>query len=66
MIAASNWRSQRHYFQNRCASDAIIMKIGTRVEGREAFHPDIDVRTVPEQGYAHGDEMLCPKEQHCH
>ena len=39
-----------HHFQNRSASDAVIMEIGTRVEGDEAFYPDIDLRTVAGQG----------------
>ena len=30
-----------HHFQNRSASDAVIMEIGTRVKGDEAFYPDI-------------------------
>ncbi len=52
-----------HQFQNRSASDAIIMEIGTRVEGDEAFYPDIDLRTVDGQGYAHRDGTLYPKEK---
>ena len=44
-----------HHFQNRSASDAVIMEIGTRVKGDEAFYPDIDLKTVPGQGYAHRD-----------
>ncbi len=50
--------------QNRSTeSDAIIMEIGTRVEGDEAFYPDIDLRTVDGQGYAHRDGTLYPKEK---
>jgi uncharacterized cupin superfamily protein len=52
-----------HHFQNRSASDAIIMEIGTRVEGDEAFYPDIDLRTVAGQGYAHRDGTPYPKEK---
>jgi uncharacterized cupin superfamily protein len=52
-----------HQFQNRSASDATIMEIGTRVEGDEAFYPDIDLRTVAGQGYAHRDGTLYPKEK---
>ena len=51
-----------HHFQNRSASDAVIMEIGTRVEGDEAFYPDIDLRTVAGQGYAHRDGTPYPKE----
>jgi uncharacterized cupin superfamily protein len=51
-----------HHFQNRSASDAVIMEIGTRVEGDETFYPDIDLRTVAGQGYAHRDGTPYPKE----
>lgn len=44
-----------HHLQNRSTRDAVIMEIGTRVEGDEAFYPDIDLRTVAGQGYAHRD-----------
>ena len=50
-----------HHLQNRSASDALIMEIGTRVEGDEAFYPDIDLRTVAGQGYAHRDGTPYPK-----
>ena len=67
------WSSQRHWhtrgdevichhFQNRSASDAVIMEIGTRVKGDEAFYPDIDLKTVPGQGYAHRDGSPYPNE----
>ena len=52
-----------HQFQNRSGSDAVIMEIGTRVEDDEAFYPDIDLRTVAGQGYAHRDGTLYPKEK---
>jgi uncharacterized cupin superfamily protein len=39
------------------------MEIGTRVEGDEAFYPDIDLRTVAGQGYAHRDGTPYPKEK---
>jgi uncharacterized cupin superfamily protein len=55
-------RNGRH-FQNRSASDAVIMEIGTRVEGDEAFYPDIDLRTVAGQSYAHRDGTPYPKEK---
>ena len=32
-----------HHLQNRSASDAVILEIGTRVEGDGAFYPDIDL-----------------------
>ena len=51
-----------HHLQNRSASDALIMEIGTRVKGDEAFYPDIDLRTVAGQGYAHRDGTPYPKE----
>jgi uncharacterized cupin superfamily protein len=43
-------------------SDAVILEIGTRVKGDEAFYPDIDLKTVPGQGYAHRDGTPYPKE----
>jgi uncharacterized cupin superfamily protein len=52
-----------HHLQNRSAADALIMEIGTRVEGDEAFYPDIDLRTVAGQGYAHRDGTPYPKEK---
>ena len=52
-----------HHFQNRSASDAVIMEIGTRVDGDEAFYPDIDLRTVAGQGYAHRDGTPYPREK---
>ena len=52
-----------HHLQNRSASDAVIMEIGTRVEGDEAFYPDIDLRTVAGQGYSHRDGTPYPKEK---
>ena len=51
-----------HHLQNRSASDAVILEIGTRVEGDEAFYPDIDLRTVAGQGFAHRDGAPYPKE----
>ncbi|HWP59294.1 MAG TPA: cupin domain-containing protein [Candidatus Acidoferrales bacterium] len=50
-----------HHFQNRSASDALIMEIGTRAEGDEAFYPEIDLRTVAGQGFAHRDGTPYPK-----
>jgi uncharacterized cupin superfamily protein len=52
-----------HHFQNRSANDAVIMEIGTRIEGDEAFYPDIDLRTVAGQGYAHRDGTPYPKQE---
>jgi uncharacterized cupin superfamily protein len=52
-----------HHFQNRSASDAVIMEIGTRVAGDEAFYPDIDLRTVAGKGYAHRDGTPYTKEK---
>ena len=52
-----------HHLQNRSASDAVILEIGTRVEGDEASYPDIDLRTVAGQGYAHRDGTPYPKEK---
>src|SRR5260221_1927586 len=46
-----------HTFQNRSSSDVVILEIGTRVEGDEAFYPDLDMRTVADKPgrYAHRD-----------
>ena len=52
-----------HHFQNRSASDAVILEIGTRVEGDETFYSDIDLRAVAGQGYAHRDGTPYPKEK---
>jgi len=52
-----------HHLQNRSASDAVILEVGTRVEGDEAVYPDIDLRTVAGQGYAHRDGTPYPKEK---
>lgn len=52
-----------HHFQNRSTSDAVIMEIGTRIDGDEAFYPDIDLRTVAGQGYAHRDGTPYPEEK---
>ena len=52
-----------HHFQNRSATDAVMIEIGTRVEGDEAFYPDIDLRTVARQGHAHRDGTPYPKEK---
>ncbi len=50
-----------YHFQNRSASDVVILEIGTRVKGDEAFYPDIDLKTVPGQGYAHRGGTPYPK-----
>ncbi len=52
-----------HHFQNRSASATVILEIGTRVQGDEAFYPDIDLRTVAGQGYAHRDGTPYPNEK---
>ena len=45
-----------HSFQNRSGQDAVLIEIGSRVDGDEAFYPDIDLRTVAgEADYFHRD-----------
>lgn len=45
-----------HSFQNRSDRDAVLIEIGSRVAGDEAFYPDIDLRTVAgESDYFHRD-----------
>jgi uncharacterized cupin superfamily protein len=34
-----------HSFQNRSGAPAVLIEVGTRIEGDEAFYPDIDMRT---------------------
>ncbi len=39
--------SNGHHFQNRSKQDAVLLEIGTRVEGDGAFYPDIDLAHPP-------------------
>jgi uncharacterized cupin superfamily protein len=43
-----------HHFQNRSASDVLILEVGTRREEDAAFYPDIDLRAVG-MSYLHRD-----------
>jgi uncharacterized cupin superfamily protein len=50
-----------HTFQNRSDKDAVLIEIGTRIDGDEAFYPDIDLRTVAgQEAYAHRDGTPYP------
>lgn len=50
-----------HYFQNRSNKDVVLIEIGTRVDGDEAFYPEIDLRTVAgQEAYAHRDAAPYP------
>ena len=40
---------------------AALGRVIQRIEGDEAFYPDIDLRTVAGQGYAHRDGTPYPK-----
>lgn len=47
-----------HHLQNRSNSDAVILEIGTRVDGDSAFYPDIDLVHPPDDRpamYTHRD-----------
>jgi uncharacterized cupin superfamily protein len=53
-----------HHFQNRSDKDAVILEIGTRDAGDEAFYSDIDMRTFAGQpGYARRDGTPYPEQQ---
>jgi uncharacterized cupin superfamily protein len=40
--------SNGHHFQNRSEQDAVLLEIGTRIEGDGAFYPDIDLVHPPD------------------
>lgn len=45
-----------HHLQNRSATDALVLEIGSRVPDDEAHYPDIDLHALPGRGgYAHKD-----------
>jgi len=47
-----------HHLQNRSTADAVILEIGTRVDGDGAFYPDIDLVHPPHDKpamYTHRD-----------
>jgi uncharacterized cupin superfamily protein len=48
-----------HSFQNRSSEPAVLIEIGSRIEGDEAFYPDLDMRTVAgETDYFHRDGKI--------
>jgi uncharacterized cupin superfamily protein len=49
-----------HHFQNRSNADAVILEIGTRIEGEKAYYPDIDL-VADDSGYSHRDGAPYPK-----
>jgi uncharacterized cupin superfamily protein len=49
-----------HHFQNRSSTDAVILEIGTRIEGDAAYYPDIDLVAPPGPGYTHRDGTPYP------
>jgi uncharacterized cupin superfamily protein len=49
-----------HHFQNRSNADAVILEIGTRIEGEKAYYPDIDL-VADASGYSHRDGTPYPK-----
>jgi uncharacterized cupin superfamily protein len=52
-----------HCLQNRGAADALVLEIGSRIEGDQAHYADIDMMTRPEGGYAHRDGTPYPPSQ---
>jgi uncharacterized cupin superfamily protein len=45
-----------HHLQNRSASDALVLEIGSRRDAEESvLYPDIDLKWEPTRGYAHTD-----------
>jgi uncharacterized cupin superfamily protein len=51
-----------HSFQNRSATDVVLLEIGTRIPGDIATYSDIDMTTVPGGGYAHKDGTPYPRQ----
>lgn len=43
-----------HHLQNRSASDAVVLEVGSCIADDVAEYPDIDLRALPE-GYVHKD-----------
>jgi uncharacterized cupin superfamily protein len=69
VLRAGDWagfkagEANGHSFQNRSSAPVVLLEIGSRIAGDEAFYPDIDLRTVagrPE--YAHRDGTPYPVE----
>lgn len=53
-----------HCFQNRSASDVVLLEVGTRSNEGGAHYPDIDLMVVAGQaGYAHVDGTPYPPEE---
>jgi uncharacterized cupin superfamily protein len=50
-----------HCLQNRSASEAVVLEIGTRVAGNMAYYSDIDMVAQPGGAYAHRDGTPYPK-----
>jgi uncharacterized cupin superfamily protein len=45
-----------HHLQNRSASDAVVLEIGSRRDAVESvLYPDIDLKWEAARGYAHAD-----------
>jgi len=52
-----------HCLQNRSDTDALVLEVGSRMQGEVAWYSDIDMRTVPHGGghsYAHKDGSPYP------
>jgi uncharacterized cupin superfamily protein len=52
-----------HHFQNRSKADAVILEIGTRVDGDAAYYPEIDLVSPSTPGYTHRDGTPYPEQQ---
>jgi uncharacterized cupin superfamily protein len=50
-----------HCLQNRSGADALVLEIGTRIEGDGAYYADIDMISLADGGYAHRDGRPYPK-----
>ena len=52
-----------HCFQNRSDGDVVLLEVGTRSSVGGAYYPDIDLKVVAGQGYAHVDGPPYPPEE---
>jgi uncharacterized cupin superfamily protein len=50
-----------HHLQNRGLSDALLIEVGSRVEGDAAFYLDIDMKALPNGACVHRDGSPYPE-----
>jgi uncharacterized cupin superfamily protein len=48
-----------HHLQNRSGADALVLEVGTRRDGDEAYYPDIDLVAAGDE-YLHRDRTPYP------